>query len=123
MMVLKRLVAFWVDYSIILILLIFLMPLVGVRPMRANPILFWSETVIGIYLYFCFNDVLFKGLSIGKKTVQIQVKLKTKNIYIFAITHSLLKEICVFLWPICLIFYLVNRCKMPYNNLFYKEIT
>lgn len=116
----KRLLAFWIDYFIILILLAVL---VGGKLMWENPILFWSKVAIIIYLYFCFNDILFNGLSIGKKTVQMQVKLKTKNIYVFAITHSLLKEICAFLWPICLIFYLVNRCKMPYDNLFYKEIT
>ena len=94
MIALKRLLAFWIDYFIILILLAVL---VGGKLMWENPILFWSKVAIIIYLYFCFNDILFNGLSIGKKTVQMQVKLKTKNIYVFAITHSLLKEICAFL--------------------------
>lgn len=48
MIALKRLLAFWIDYFIILILLAVL---VGGKLMWENPILFWSKVAIIIYIF------------------------------------------------------------------------
>lgn len=115
----KRLCAFIIDYTIALLIL------GGVRIIlfgnSRNYNFLWLIAFLTLYFCYWMNDVCFKGSSVGKKIVKLDMAFKEGNVVLLATLHSVLKMICCFLWPLTLMVYFVLKCKMPYDDYFYKE--
>lgn len=116
-----RLVAFIIDYMIIIFLLMLLLLLGVVRIKDTYMIINIIKCLPVVYLFFVLNDFFLKGSSIGKKIVGLKTKVKDKNILRFSLIHSFLKLLFGCIWPISLVIFLINHCRMPYDFLYDKN--
>ena len=116
----KRMFAYFIDYILITLIIY------GVRDnlfkITDNFPILWILFVLVIYIYFWINDIFFKGSSIGKKIVKLNIELKDMPIVKFATIHTIFKIAFTFIWAISIIMYLSRHCTMPYDKFFYKNI-
>lgn len=80
--------------------------------------------IFTIFVYSIIFDILFKGVSPGKKITGYRIMLIRTGINYeykyWVIYHALLKTVSVFLYPITLIYYFI-MFQMPYDKLLVIE--
>lgn len=119
----KRLCAAGIDYFIFVCISMIVLTffIIGTGPYKTYNTLdtlfnayLWIATVF-LFLYFFMQDFFFRGRSIGKRIVQLELVNKEKTIG-FAVKHSLFKLLAGMLWPVTLVFYFVK------HRMFYDKI-
>lgn len=85
-MIIKRIVAYLIDYIILWILLLLLVGIGNFITGYLSPTQIEIFVLVGIYIitftipiYIAFKDFLFRNASIGKKIMRIHVVSKTGN--------------------------------------------
>lgn len=76
-----------------------------------------------IYLFIVLNfgytfifDYLFKGNSVGKRCMKIDINIPEKGKLKYSILHGLLKILITIFWPLCALIYFIMGFKMPYDK-------
>lgn len=120
--IMKRILAFLIDYIVLIIitttigLMIFnVMERYGIDIFEVIP--YYTIPMFGImWFYFFWTDYFFKGRTLGKKLVGIQIVCGSGQITLqWAIAHSILKIFAGCFWPISAIYFLCNEI-MFYDN-------
>lgn len=113
----KRILAFIVEYVFILVLLmctVFVVFAKGRVPHLSAVMLCIG---VGYFIYNFICDLLFGGITLGKRLAGIGSFFEGKPGPGTAFLHAALKIMFLAIWPVSLILYSVNHEQMPYDRL------
>ncbi|GLC78243.1 RDD family protein [Lacrimispora brassicae] len=111
----RRLAAAIIDFYVCGFIIMFVIMVLSI--ITGGPLSYFINIFIVINFGYTFIfDYFFKGNSVGKRCMKIDIIIPPKGKLKYSILHGLLKILITILWPLCALIYFIMGFKMPYDK-------